>query len=334
VKRIFLSLLALAALLPAAIDIPVWAQSETFTNFVLAAPGGAPTNNDIIPCIEGSGASFATKQCTPPLLLALLTSAQVKTALGYTPLNPANNLADVLSATSSRVNLGLSSQGYPSSTVFLQASNNLLDVSNTTTSAGNLGVFAILDTSTQNGLAFYSQTGTVAGLAAAANGQIPIGRTGNSPVLATLTPGYAVSTTNGSGSITQAVALTALSVSLTSDVTLSNTSTFFDGPSIPSASTTAGLWQVMGTLTLLGPTGGDRFQAKLWDGTNVFASGEADLAPTQNIGPVMSLSGVTTSTPLGNLRISVIDLTHTNGIIKWNQSGNQKDSTITAVRIQ
>jgi hypothetical protein len=329
-----LSLLALAALLPAAIGVPVWAQSGTFTNLLLASPGGAPTNNDVIPCVEGSGNNFDTKQCTPPLLLALLTSAQVKTALGYTPLSPANNLADVLSATSSRVNLGLSSQGYPSSTVFLQASNNLLDVSNTTTSAGNLGVFAILDTSTQNGLAFYSQTGTVAGLAAATNGQIPIGRTGNSPVLATLTPGYAVSTTNGAGSITQAVALTALSVSLTSDVTLSNTSTFFDGPSIPSASTTAGLWLVMGSLTLVGPTGGDTFQAKLWDGTNVLASAEVALAPTQNIGPIMSLSGVTTSTPAGNLRISVLDQTHTNGAIRFNLSGLQKDSTITAVRIQ
>jgi hypothetical protein len=71
--------------------------------------------------------------------------------------------------------------------------------------------------------------------------------------------------------------------------------------------------------------------AKLWDGTTVIASASFVSLSTQTIGAI-SLSGVITS-PAGNLRISVRDSTTTNGHIKFNSSGNSKDSTITAVRI-
>lgn len=289
----------LAALFLVALSAVAWAQSNPGL-----VPGQVPTGAQW-------NSYFTGKQNT----------------LGYAPLNPANNLSDVNSTSTALANLA--------GAVPIPVANGGTGASTTSTAAAALGVNAIVQTSTQNGLAFYSLTGTIGGLLAGTNGQIPIGRTGNSPTLATLTAGYGVSTTNGSGSITQAIALNSLSVSLTSDVTLSNTSTYFDGPSIPSASTTAGsIWLLMGTVSIQAPTGGDVFQAKLWDGTNVFASTEVAMAPTQNFGPAISLSGVTASTPAGNLRISVDDITHTNGVLKANQSGNQKDSTITAVRIQ
>ena len=41
--------------------------------------------------------------------VAVLTSTDVTTGLGYTPLNPANNLSDVSSNTTARTNLGLGS---------------------------------------------------------------------------------------------------------------------------------------------------------------------------------------------------------------------------------
>lgn len=106
-----------------------WAQTETFTNFILGAPAGSPTTTDVIPCIEDNGAAFVTRQCTPAGILALITSAQILSALGYTPLNPANNLSDVASTSTAATNLGA-----------LRAANNLSDVANATTSRTNLGI--------------------------------------------------------------------------------------------------------------------------------------------------------------------------------------------------
>lgn len=55
---------------------------------------------------------------------------------------------------------------------------------------------------------------TLAALGVATNGQIPIGRTGLSPVLAAITAGTNVTVTNGSGSITIAASLTTLTANL------------------------------------------------------------------------------------------------------------------------
>ena len=76
----------------------------------------------------------------------------------------------------------------------------------------------------------------------------------------------------------------------------------------------------------------DQFNAKLWDGTTVIASGVFKInAAVINIGTI-TLGGVITS-PAGNLKISVNDQTSTGGKILFNASGNSKDSWIAAVRI-
>ena len=284
----------LAALFLVALSAVAWAQSN---------PGFVPGQ---VPTAAQWNSYFTGKQNT----------------LGYAPLNPANNLSDVNSTSTALANLA--------GAVPIPVANGGTGASTTSTAAAALGVNAIVQTSTQNGLAFYSQTGTIGGLLAGTNGQIPIGRTGNSPTLATLTAGYGVSTTNGSGSITQAIALNSLSVSLTSDVTLSNTSTYFDGPSVAQGS--VGTWSVSGTVTVNDTSGSATpFNAKLWDGTTVIASTRQ--LSSNGTAVSISLSGVLAS-PAGNLRISVEDVTATTGAIKFNVSGNSKDSTITAVRIQ
>jgi hypothetical protein len=58
-----------------------------------------------------------------------------------------------------------------------------------------------LATLTANSLFVGNGTSALTALGVATNGQIPIGRTGLSPVLATLTAGTNVTVTNGSGSI-------------------------------------------------------------------------------------------------------------------------------------
>jgi hypothetical protein len=52
---------------------------------------------------------------------------------------------------------------------------------------------------------------------------------------------------------------------------------------------------------------------------------------SQTLAP-LSLSG-TIANPAGNIRISCRDITTTGGKILFNQTGNSKDSTISAVRL-
>ena len=71
-----------------------------------------------------------------------------------------------------------------------------------------------LTTLTSNSLFVGNGTSALTALGVATNGQIPIGRTGLSPVLATLTAGTNVTVTNGSGAITIAASLTTLTANL------------------------------------------------------------------------------------------------------------------------
>lgn len=119
--------------------------------------------------------------------------------------------------------------------------------------------------------------------------------------------------------------------SLGSDVSLTNTATYFDGPSIAQGST--GTWFVSGTVTLIDTNGASGlFAVKLWDGTTVVASADTRGDATSGLATV-SLSGYL-ATPAGNLRLSVKNSSNTtNTAIKFNLSGSSKDSTISAFRI-
>ncbi len=123
---------------------------------------------------------------------------------------------------------------------------------------------------------------------------------------------------------------TPITNSLGADVALNNTANYFDGPSV--AQGTSGTWFVSGTVTLIDTTGVCNYFCKLWDGTTVIASVAQRGTGLSNYA-VVSLSGFITS-PAGNLRISCRDTTNTTGSILFNATGNSKDSTITAIRIQ
>jgi hypothetical protein len=120
-----------------------------------------------------------------------------------------------------------------------------------------------------------------------------------------------------------------LTNSLGADVNLNNTGSYFDGPSV--AQGTVGVWLASGTVTLIDTAGSADFDVKLWDGTTVIASAQTQTgAASEKI--TVSLSGYLAS-PAGNLRISVKDKSSTSGLIKFNLSGNSKDSTISVIRI-
>lgn len=125
------------------------------------------------------------------------------------------------------------------------------------------------------------------------------------------------------------IALTSISSSLLSDVTLNNTSTYFDGPAVSQG--TSGTWYVSGTVTVTDTAATGPMEAKLYDGTTVFATAVTSIT-VSNTNISFSLSGLAVN-PVGNIRIAVKDAAGTTGKILFNLSGLSKDSTITAIRI-
>jgi hypothetical protein len=132
-----------------------------------------------------------------------------------------------------------------------------------------------------------------------------------------------------SGPATPTTPATALHASLGADVLLNNTANYFDGPSI--AQGTTGTWFASGTVTVLDTGGAANFLAKLWDGTTVIASTGVN-SNSAGATRAISLSGYIAS-PVNNLRISCADITAVTGKILFNQTGQSKDSTISAFRI-
>ncbi len=128
---------------------------------------------------------------------------------------------------------------------------------------------------------------------------------------------------------TCAVNLTSFINSLGADVNLNNTGTYFDGPSV--AQGTSGIWYASGTITAT-DTATANINCKLWDGTTVMASTNLNINGAGGNFSA-SLSGVIT-TPAANIRISCKDASTVNGKMIFNFTGNSKDSTVTAHRIQ
>lgn len=126
-----------------------------------------------------------------------------------------------------------------------------------------------------------------------------------------------------------ATSLQKITAFLSADVNLTNTATYFDGPSIAQGS--SGTWFVSGTITLIDTAGAATFIVRLWDGTTNIASTVVDSNAANKYEPV-SLNGYMAS-PAGNLRISVKDTTSTSGKILSDASTLGKDSTISAIKI-
>lgn len=127
--------------------------------------------------------------------------------------------------------------------------------------------------------------------------------------------------------------LTSLTSSLSGNVALNNTGTYFDGPIV--AQGTTGTWFVSGTVTVYDPAAANaQIDVRLWDGASgiVASAVAATNVAGGGVAAAISLSGIITS-PAGNLRISCKDTSSVNGLILFNQSGDSKDSTITAIRL-
>ncbi len=223
------------------------------------------------------------------------------------------------------------------SVTFSGASSATLTVSGATSitlpTTGTLATLAgseALTNKTYNGLTVNSTTGTLA----VTNGKV---LTASSTLTFTGTDGSTLNVgtggTLGTAAYTAATAYLPSGVqitnSLSGDVSLSNTGSYFTGPSVAQGST--GTWWCSGAVAVLDTAAGATFSAKLWDGTTVASSMAVDTTAANKIG-IIALSGYVAS-PAGNMRISVKDGTATTGAIKFNSSGNSKDATLSCFRV-
>jgi len=137
------------------------------------------------------------------------------------------------------------------------------------------------------------------------------------PSWATYTNGTVTSIVAGTGlsggtittSGTVALNVQALTTSLPGDVTITNNTSYFDGPSVSQGTT--GTWFASGFVTLVDSVAASNVFCKLWDGTTVIANGRGTIVSTSQ--PVtLTLSGIITS-PAGNIKISCKDITAANG---------------------
>lgn len=122
---------------------------------------------------------------------------------------------------------------------------------------------------------------------------------------------------------------TALSGQLSADVSLNNTGSFFDGPSLTVVS--GATYDVSLFLTLLDTAGAAAFGVRLTDGTTIFADVQVNTSAANAAAVAcLSLKGVTVGAT--TLKASVQDSTSTNGKIKTTISTANKASIISAIR--
>lgn len=172
-------------------------------------------------------------------------------------------------------------------------------------------------------------------LAADVTGQLPAAMGGTGVATATANTVFAgptsgIATAPAFRSLVPSdLSMTPITNSLSGSVSLSNTANYFDGPLVANA--TAGTWLVTGTVTCVDSAGAARFSVRITDGTSVFASADGESSGI-NIRVAIAISALVTS-PAGSIRIQVKDNTSTSGSILFNNTGNGKDSTVTAIRI-
>lgn len=175
-------------------------------DYLLVANATVPANykfslQDLFPTVSTLGTSSE----------ALFVSITNKNVLNFKGIKSLNSLLTVATASNnitlqvneSAINLANcdnTTSAFLSSVALASNVTGTLPVANGGTGATTLSA---------NSLILGNGTSAMSALGAAANGQIPIGRTGLSPVLANLTAGANVTITNASGSITIAASLSA-----------------------------------------------------------------------------------------------------------------------------
>ena len=180
--------------------------SVSANDYLLTANAATPANNkfllqDLFPTMTTLGTSSES----------LFVSITSKNVLNFKGIKSLNSLLTVATA-SNNITLQVNESSINLANCNNATSAFLSSVSLTANVTGTLPVAnggTGATTLTANSLLLGNGTSALSALGAATNGQIPIGRTGLSPILATLTAGSNVTITNASGAITIAASLSA-----------------------------------------------------------------------------------------------------------------------------
>ncbi|WP_375764241.1 hypothetical protein ACE10X_13240 [Bradyrhizobium sp. Pha-3] len=134
---------------------------------------------------------------------------------------------------------------------------------------------------------------------------------------------------SGASSIT-GVSVGAVTNALAANVSITNTTSFFDGPTSSQGAAT-GIFFVSGCVSLFNSTATNGYLVRLWDGTTIVASTVVSSTAT-NQSIAVQISGLIAN-PAGAIRISVRNTASSSSIMQFNGSGDSKDCNITVYRI-
>lgn len=167
--------------------------------------------------VVGDGAMIETTGAGNTLTVSILSGTDGQLIMGKTG-GPAawGNLTSmggtvVITEGPNSINLEATGGGSSGASTFITDSGNALENlgditiaggNNIATSGSGQTVTINVDGTTNHALQVGNASGSLTSLAAATNGQLPIGRTGLDPVMSTLTAGSGVTIVNGAGSIT------------------------------------------------------------------------------------------------------------------------------------
>ena len=291
---------------------------------------------DLLPDLTGNGGKLVRENAGGTALETVsLTSGAIVYGSSTGTLSQGNNFAWNASNNTLAIDGNVTANGNISTSGRLSATGNaaLNNISGTNLNVTAASVFNVVNANNIS-----AATANFNGTVSAAN----LNATGSSVFNALNVNNLSAATGNFNGNISgtnlnisgalrgTSAMMAPVNNTLAANVNLNNTSIFFDGPSV--AQGNIGTWFAEGTVTIGSASATDPFNVKLWDGTNVIAS--AFLSPKGSGAPftACTLSGFITA-PSGNIRMSVQPTLGVGANIVANQSGQGKDSTITAIRI-
>ena len=160
-------------------------------NLLFGSNGGSPTETGLSIASNGL-VSFTSGQTFPGTGSGTVTSVGTGAGLTGGPITR--------SGTISIPAAGVTNSMLANPSITVQAGSGLSGGG--TVALGGTVMLSSNFSGTQNGIAYFSSPTSLISTPAPVNGQIPIGSTGNAPVLGTLTAGQNISITNSPGSVT------------------------------------------------------------------------------------------------------------------------------------
>lgn len=155
---------------------------------------GSASNPTFGTAVVAGGGTGQTTLTNHGVLVGAGTSAISQTAVGAT-----NTV--LLGNTGADPSFGQVPNGALVNNSITLSNGNNITITGSPVALGGTATINVSGT-TNNSLLLGNSTGSIASLGVATNGQIPIGSTGTTPVLATITAGANITVTNGAGAIT------------------------------------------------------------------------------------------------------------------------------------